>query len=51
MSGGSVDPGPLEDMDLRRVPVHDDGAELFLELLEAIAPLLDERHLVTHRDQ
>ncbi len=48
---GSVDPGPLEDMDLRRVAVHDDRAELFLEHLESIAPLLDECHLVAHRDE
>ena len=50
-SGRPRDPGALEYVDLGRVAVHDDHAELRLELLEPLTVLLDERHLVTHREQ
>ena len=44
--GRAADPGALEHVDLRRVAAHRDRTELGLELLEALALLLDERHLV-----
>ena len=46
--GRPRDPGLLEDEDLRAVAGLDLVLELLLELLEAIAALLDERHLVAH---
>ena len=49
--GRPVDPGALEDVDLRRIAAQRHGAELLLELLEAVAALLDERHLVPHVEQ
>ena len=42
------DPGPLEDVDLGRVAEQRHRPELGLELLEPVASLLDERHLVPH---
>ena len=48
ISGGRAMPGALEHVDLGRVALEHDRAELGLELLEAVAPLLDERHLVPH---
>ena len=44
--GRAGDPGALEDVDLGRVAAHHDRPELGLELLEAVAVLLDQRHLV-----
>ena len=39
------DPGALEDVDLGRVAEDHVVLELLLEPLEAVAPLLDQRHL------
>src|SRR5205085_6779578 len=44
--GWARDAGALEDEDLRRVTEQDLVLELLLEPLEAVAPLLHERHLV-----
>ena len=49
--GRSVDPRALEDVHLRRVTVQCDRPELLLERLEAIATLLDQGHLVPHREE
>ena len=45
------DAGLLEDEELGRVARLHPVLELLLEALEAVAPLLDERHLVAHRDE
>ena len=49
--GRPGDPGALEDVDLGRVTGEDHRPELGLELLEPVAPLLDQRHLVPHREE
>ena len=46
MSGGRAIPARLEDEELGRVAALHLVLELVLELLEAVAPLLDQRHLV-----
>ena len=47
----TCDPRALERVDLGRVAEQHLVAELRLEPLEAIAPLLDQRHLVAHAQQ
>ena len=49
--GRTVDPRALEHVDLGRVAAQRHRAELLLEQLEAVAALLDERHLVSHVEQ
>ena len=46
-----LDPGALEHDELGRVAVDDLVLELVLEPLEAVAPLLDQRHLVPAAEQ
>ena len=46
--GRTRDPGALEHVDLGRVAEQHLVPELLLELLVAVRPLLDERHLVAH---
>ena len=46
--GRPGDAGALEHVDLGRVALEHDRPELRLELLPAVAPLLDQRHLVPH---
>ena len=41
----------LEHVELGGVALEDDRAELRLELLEPVAPLLDQCHLVAHPDE
>ena len=45
------DAGPLEDVDLGRIARERHRAELGLELLEPVAALLHERHLVAHPEE
>ena len=45
------DPGQLEHVQLGRVAEQHLVLELLLQLLEAVRPLLDERHLVSHPEQ
>ena len=49
--GRPRDPGLLEDEELGRVARLHTVLELLLEALEAVAALLDERHLVAHADE
>ncbi len=45
------DPGPLEHVQLRGVAEQHLVLELVLQLVEAVRALLDQRHLVPHREQ
>ena len=49
--GRTLDPCALEHVQLGRVAEQNLMVELFLELLVAVGPLLDQRHLVPHPEQ
>ena len=51
MSGGRAIPARSRTWISVASPCSDDRPELRLELLEAVAPLLDQRHLVAHPDE
>ena len=50
-SSGAGDPGTLEHVQLGRVAEQHLMLELVLELVEPVRAPLDQRHLVTHRQQ